>query len=99
MPVWVSLSIVGAPYTNSYDQILLIVPVVLAAGVLHGRSLRASRAVLWGGAAILLIVTPVMYQIALIRHSETFGAIVSLSIFALVTGSLWRYRRTVDALA
>jgi hypothetical protein len=99
MPVWSSLSIVGAPYTNSYDQILLIVPVVLAAGALHARSPRASRAVLWGGAAILLIVTPLMYQIALIRHSETFGALVSLSIFALVTGSLWRYRREAGVTA
>jgi len=93
LPVWTALSIVGAPYTNSYDQILLIVPVVLAAGALHARSPRASRRVLWAGCAVLLIVTPLMYEVAVIRHSETFGAVVSLSIFAIVTGSLWRYRR------
>ncbi len=99
MPVWTSLSVVGAPYTNSYDQILLLVPIVLAAGALHPRSLRASRAVIWAGAGILLIVTPLMYQVALIRHSETFGAIVSVSIFAIVTASLWRYRRDTTRLS
>jgi hypothetical protein len=99
LPVWTALSIVGAPYTNSYDQILLIVPIVLAAGALHRRSPGASRTVLWAGCAVLLIVTPLMYQIALIRHSETFGAVVSLGIFAIVTGSLWRYRRDTARLS
>jgi hypothetical protein len=93
LPVWTALSIAGAPYVNSYDQMLLIVPIVLAAGTLHGRAPRRSRAVLWAGAGVLLIGTPVLYRIALLRHSETLGVIVSLAVFAIVTGSLWRYRR------
>ena len=99
LPIWTALSIVGAPYTNSYDQILLIVPVVLTAGALLPRAPRTSRGVLWAGCAVLLIVTPLMYQVALIRHSETFGAIVSVGIFAIVTGSLWRYRRDTARLS
>lgn len=99
LPVWTALSIVGAPYTNSYDQIVLLVPVVLAAGALHRRDVRASRRVLWAGALILLLATPLLYWAALVRHSETFGALVSLSIFAIVTGSLWRYRRDPARLA
>ena len=97
MAVWPVLSLLAAPYTNSYDQILLIVPVLLAAGVLHARDPGRSRAVLRAGAAVLLVATPVMYWIALMRHSETFGAIVSLTIFAIVTASLWRYRRDPTA--
>jgi hypothetical protein len=93
MAVWPVLSLLAAPYTNSYDQIVLIVPIVLAAGVLHGRAPRASRAVLWAGAAVLLVATPLMYRVALIRHSETYGALVSLAVFAIVIAALWRYRR------
>ena len=98
MPVWSALSLVGAPYTNSYDQILLIVPVVLASGALHARDRRRSRAVLWAGAAVLLLVTPLMYYVAVLRHSETFGGLVSLGVFAIVTGSLWPYRREAASL-
>lgn len=98
-PVWMVVSIAGAPYTNSYDQIVLIVPIVLAAGALHGRSLARSRAALWGGAAVLLLLTPLMYQVALIRRSETFGVIVTLLVFAIVTGSLWPYRREAPTVS
>ncbi len=39
------------------------------------------------------MVTPLLYEVALHRRSETLGGIVPLAIFAIVTASLWRYRR------
>src|SRR5439155_27331661 len=33
LAVWLALSLVAAPYTNSYDQIILVVPIVIASGV------------------------------------------------------------------
>jgi glycosyl transferase family 87 len=99
LPVWTALSIVGAPYTNSYDQILLIVPILLAAAALLPHDGGRARFVLWAGCAVLLIVTPLMYEIAVRRHSETLGALVPLAVLAIVTGSLWRYRRESGTLA
>lgn len=93
LPVWMVASIASAPYTNSYDQILLFVPIILAAGALRGRSPQRSRAVLWLGAAVLLVLTPLMYEVALLRRSETLGALVTLTVFAIVAGSLWPWRR------
>ncbi len=93
LPAWTSLSIVGAPYTNSYDQIVLIVPVLLAAAALHAHDRRAARIALWSGCAVLLVATPLLYEVALHRRSETLGGIVPLAIFGIVTLSLWRYRR------
>jgi glycosyl transferase family 87 len=93
LPAWMSLSIVGAPYTNSYDQIVLIVPVLLAAAGLHPLDRRLARVALWAGCAVLLLVTPLLYEVALLRHSETLGGIVPLAIFAIVTATMWRYRR------
>jgi hypothetical protein len=93
LPVWMVVSVAGAPYANSYDQIVLLVPIVLASAALHARSLERSRLVLYAGAAVLLALTPLMYEVALIRRSETLGAIVPLLTFAIVSGSLWPYRR------
>ncbi|MCA1683419.1 MAG: DUF2029 domain-containing protein [Actinobacteria bacterium] len=94
LPVWLSLSLIVAPYMNSYDQIVLVVPIVMAAGIARG-SRVASRAVLAVGALILIVVTPVMYEVALRRHSETLGAIVPLAAYGLVVAALWRHRREV----
>lgn len=98
IPVWTALSIAAAPYANSYDQVLLAVPIVLAAGALHPTSPRASRVVLLAGAVVLLVLTPAMYEVALRRRSESLGAIVPLAVFAIVTASLWRGHRARSTL-
>lgn len=97
LPVWLALSSAGALYSNSYDQILLIVPVVMASGVAVRRSRRASAIVLGLGAFVLVGVTPLMYEIALRRHSETLGVLVPLAIFSLVVVALWPLRRARSA--
>jgi hypothetical protein len=45
------------------------------------------------GAAVLLVVTPLMYQLALLRHSETYGVLVPLTVFAIIVVALWPLRR------
>jgi hypothetical protein len=93
LPVWLALSSAGVLYSNSYDQILLIVPIVMAGGVAVRRSRRASWIVLGLGAFVLLVVTPLMYQLALLRHSETYGVLVPLTVFAVIVVALWPLRR------
>ena len=93
LPVWFALSIAAAPYTNSYDQILLVVPIVLAAGVAARRAGNAGWLVLGAGALILLVATPVLYEVAVRRHSETLGALVPLGVFAAIVIALWPVRR------
>jgi hypothetical protein len=95
LPVWLTLSLIAAPYTNSYDQILLVVPIVLAAGIAFRRSTRGGWLVLGSGAFLLIVVTPVMYEIAVRRHSETLGVLVPLAVFATIVPALWPQRRVV----
>ncbi|MGH2378095.1 MAG: glycosyltransferase 87 family protein [Candidatus Limnocylindria bacterium] len=91
--VWLALSVAAAPYSNSYDKILLVVPLVLAAGALHPDRPSRGRAVLLAGAAVLLFLTPVMYAVAVARHSETLSPVVPLLVVAAVIWGLWPLRR------
>ncbi len=92
LPVWISLSLVAVPYASSYDHTLLIVPIVLAAGALHSGAPRASRNVVLAGAAVMLALAPLMYGVAVLRHSESLSVVVPLAVFAIVTRALWRLR-------
>lgn len=93
LPVWLTLSLIAAPYTNSYDQVLLVVPIVVACGVALRRSTTRARIVLGVGAAMLIVVTPLMYELAVRRHSETFGVLVPLVVFTVIVGALWPQAR------
>lgn len=99
LPVWISLSLVAVPYASSYDHTLLIVPIVLAAGALHAVSPRSSRIVVLAGAAVMLLGAPVMYGIAVLRHSESLSVVIPLAVFAIVTRALWRLRSPDPTLA
>jgi hypothetical protein len=95
LPVWLPLSLVAAPYTNSYDQILLVVPIVIGCGVALRRSVLRARIVLGVGAVMLIVVTPLMYELAVRRHSETLGVLVPLIVFAVTVAALWPQARIV----
>jgi hypothetical protein len=99
LPVWLALSSAGVLYSNSYDHILLVVPIVMASGVAAGRSRRVSWIVLGVGAGVLLVVTPLMYELALRRHSETYGVLVPLAVFAMIVVALWPLRRARSAVS
>jgi hypothetical protein len=77
----------------------LIVPIVMASGVAARRSRRASWIVLGLGAIVLLVGTPLMYGLALMRHSETYGVLVPLAVFAIIVVTLWPLRRVHEPAA
>ena len=94
LATWLALSGAGAIYSWSYDQVLLFVPIVVAGGVLvaAGRE-GAARRLTIGGALTFLLVSPVLYAIAVIRHDETFSIVVPVAFFVAIAWSLWPYRR------
>ena len=92
LAAWMSLSSAGAIYSWSYDQVLLFVPIVLAAGVLvrASRASGARFAIAW--AAVLIVVSPILYAIGVARHDETFSTIVPDAAFVSIVALLWRHR-------
>ena len=85
LATWLALSGAGAIYSWSYDQVLLFVPIVIAGGVLvaAGREAAARRLTI-GGALTFLLVSPVLYAIAVIRHDETFSIVVPVAFFVAI---------------
>ncbi len=90
LAAWLSLSNAGAIYSWSYDQVLLFVPAVITAGILVRRSERAGRNFALAAAGTLLLVSPVFYAIAVLRHDETFSALIPLGFFVAIVLLLWR---------
>lgn len=92
LPVWLSLSSAGVVYSNTYDLLLLLVPIVLAGGALTpGR-----RALVIVAGAILLF--PVMWYLHTI-YVRGYAAGVALLIFVIITAALWPRRREVIGIA
>jgi len=87
LAVWSALSATFAPYGWSYDHLLLIVPLVLTAGIVTRRSIRAGLAVAIVGFVFFL------YIIATIRERESFNAFVPFVVLALAITALWTSRR------
>ncbi|MGH2472834.1 MAG: glycosyltransferase 87 family protein [Candidatus Limnocylindria bacterium] len=94
LAMWLALSGAGAIYSWSYDQVLLFVPIVIAGGVLAaaGREVAARRLAI-GAAVTFLVVSPVFYAIAVLRHDETFSIAVPVALFGAIVWSMWPYRR------
>ena len=96
LAAWLSLSSAGAIYSWSYDQVLLFVPLVIAAGVLARTSPAVATrfALVWAG--VFLVVSPILYAIGVVRHDETFSGIVPDAAFIAIVALLWRRRRAED---
>jgi hypothetical protein len=92
VPVWLTLSIVAAPYANAYDLLVLVVPLVLAVGALRDRPLRAAF-VGYTGFAILLVGATLLHDLGAL----TYAPLVPASVFALIAIALWPYRRVATA--
>jgi hypothetical protein len=96
LAVWIALSLVAAPYVWSYDQTLLVVPLVLGAGVAARRSRRLATVVIVAGAFTLLVVSTALAVVAARRNLESYSAIIPLLVFALLVITLWPSRRTAE---
>jgi hypothetical protein len=90
LAAWLSLSNAGAIYSWSYDQVLLFVPAVITTGILARRSERAGRRFAFAATGTVLFVSPVFYGIAVLRHDETFSALVPIGFFVAIVVLLWR---------
>jgi hypothetical protein len=92
LPVWLSLSSAGVVYSNTYDLLLLLVPIVLAGGALGpGR-----RALVIVAGAVLLF--PVMWYLHTI-YVRGYAAGVALLMFVIIITALWPQRREVRGIA
>jgi hypothetical protein len=95
LAVWLALSSAGAIYSWSYDDLLLLVPIVISASVVVARrGVAPARAFAMGALGILFIIAPLLYALAVARHRESFSAVIPVLVFALIVTSLWPYRRT-----
>lgn len=99
LAAWISLSSAGAIYSWSYDQVLLFVPIVIAAGLLARTSRRhaVTFTVVWS--LIFIIVSPIFYAIGVARHDETFSCLIPDVAFISIVALLWRQRREPEAIS
>jgi hypothetical protein len=96
LAAWLSLSSAGAIYSWSYDQVLLYVPLVIAAGLLARESPSRARRFGLTWAATFLIVSPILYAIGVARRDETFSCVVPIAAFLSIVALLWRRRHEDD---
>ena len=96
LAVWLTLSLVAAPYVWSYDQTLLVVPLVLGAGVVARRSRRLATVVIVSGAFTLLVLSTALAVAAARRNLESYSAIIPLLVFTLLVITLWPSRRAAE---
>jgi hypothetical protein len=83
--VWPVLSILGATYTRSYDQLLLLPPLIISTAVVAERSRQkaVAYAALWG--TVLLPGSLVLQGIAAYRERENFTIALTALVFIMVT--------------
>lgn len=92
-------SLTFAPYMRSYDQLLLLVPLVLAARLVLRRSAHAATAL--GGAALAAFTAGTWAMIDVVaeaRGSESLSWLVAFAVLLLVAGVIVATPRTRDAL-
>jgi len=83
--VWPVLSLLGATYTRSYDQLLLLPPLIISTAIVAEQSRRraVAYAALWG--TVLLPGSLVLQGIAAYRERENFTIALTVVVFMLVT--------------
>lgn len=85
LAAWLALSSAGAIYSWSYDYVLVLVPLVITAGVLAARGdERGARGLALATAFAGIVIAPVFYAIAVMRHDETFSVLLPIAAFAAV---------------
>jgi len=93
LAVWLALSVVAATYARSYDQVVLLVPLTIAAGTLASRSRVAAVRFAAGSTAVLTIGSIVLYAVAAAREREDTSALIGIVLLSLIVAVLWPQRR------
>jgi hypothetical protein len=83
--VWPVLSLLGATYTRSYDQLLLLPPLLVSTGIVaeHSRRRAVAYAALWG--TLLLPGSLALQGLAAYRDRENFTIALTAVVFVMVT--------------
>jgi hypothetical protein len=73
-----------APHTHSYDQLLLLPPLVISTAVVAGRSRRRAIgfAALWG--SLMLPGSMLLQGLAGYRNREDFTVLLTLAVFIAI---------------
>jgi len=81
------------PYAWSYDQLLLVVPLVIAAGLVARRSPLRGVALMCAGSVLLLLVGTLLHTLlGEARQSESYNAVVPALMALLIVAGLWPLR-------
>lgn len=91
LAVWLAASVALTTYSWSYDHIVLVVPVVLAMGAAQARRRAVTIGLLGFGA--LLVEAILLYQVAVVRGSQSLNVLVPFTIFVVVVAGLWSQRK------
>ena len=92
LAVWIPLSMLGAAYARSYDQVILIVPLVVATATVGRSSQRRGALLAVVGAVLLGLGSIVLYGLAGARGNEDGSVVLTLAFFVLFVVALWSER-------
>ncbi len=83
--VWPVLSIFGATYTRSYDQLLLLPPLIISTAIVAERSRRkaVAYAAVWG--MVFLPGSLLLQGLAAYRDRENFTKALTVVVFIILT--------------
>ena len=95
LAAWLALSVLAAPYSWSYDWLLLVVPLVVAVAVLTVTHPTRALALALIGLLLLTLGAYVAYAVAVARGRETLSALVPLSFTLALVVALWPIGRRV----
>lgn len=96
LPVWLALSSMAVIYSNTYDALMLLVPMILATGALRTRSVGRARLVAGAMAALLFVVG---WWLHTTDAPRLYAAVIPLGSFVIITSALWPWRRDVRGTA
>ena len=92
LAVWLALSILFAPYSRSYDQIVLVVPLIITTGVLAARSPQTAIRFATLSTAGFVLGSIILYGVAAAREREDTSALIPIGVFASVVVAVWAHR-------
>jgi hypothetical protein len=92
LALWIAISLTAAVYIWSYDHLLLLIPLIIAAGITREGSKTRSRTIAFIGIALLLVAEIALYQLAPGRGDQDLNAFVPALTTALLLVGLWPLR-------